>query len=132
LEVHWNTPVLHGGYLYAFSGRNESDASFRCVEYKTGKLMWSRDERWQPHSSGQPDVYGRGSAVLADGKLIVLGEGGKLGLFSLNPKHPEELCAWQVPQLRYPCWTGPVLSRKKLYLRSESRLLCFELGRKNS
>jgi hypothetical protein len=76
-------------------------------------------------------VYGRGSAILADGRLIVLGEGGKLGLFALNPRQPEELCAWQIPQLRYPCWTAPVLAHKKLYLRSEERLLCFDLSRKN-
>jgi outer membrane protein assembly factor BamB len=131
LEVHWNTPVLHDGYLYAFSGRNEPDASFRCVEFKTGKLMWSRDERWRSHSSAQPPVYGRGSAILADGRLIVLGEGGKLGLFALNPRQPEELCTWQIPQLRYPCWTAPVLAHSKLYLRSEERLLCFDLSQRN-
>ena len=122
---------MHDGYLYAFSGRNEPDATFRCVEFKTGKLMWSRDERWRAHSSAQPPVYGRGSAILADGKLIVLGEGGKLGLFALNPRQPDELYAWQIPQLRYPSWTAPVLAHKKLYLRSEERLLCFDLSRKN-
>jgi outer membrane protein assembly factor BamB len=130
LEIHWNTPVLNQGYLYAFSGRNEPDAKFRCVEFETGKLMWSRDERWRPHSGTQPSVYGRGSAILADGRLIVLGEGGKLGLFALNPKQPEEVCAWQVPQLHYPCWAAPVLSRKRLYLRSEDRLVCLDLSRK--
>ena len=129
LEIHWNTPILHEGHLYAFSGRNEPDASFRCVEFKTGKLKWNRDEHWQHRSTPQPPVYGRGSAILADGKLIVLGEGGKLGLFALNPDHPEEICSWQVPQLHYPCWTAPVLSRKRLYLRSEDRLLCFDLSR---
>jgi outer membrane protein assembly factor BamB len=133
LEIHWNTPVLHEGYLYAFSGRNEPDATFRCVEFKTGKLMWSRDERWPghppPNSKAQPPVYGRGSAILADGKLIVLGEGGKLGLFATNPKGPEELCSFQVPQLHFPCWAAPVLSRKRLYLRSEDRLVCHDLRR---
>jgi outer membrane protein assembly factor BamB len=129
LEVHWNTPVLHDGLLYAFSGRNEPDATFRCVEFQTGKLLWTRDERWRPHSARQPDVYGRGSAILAEGRLIVLGEGGKLGLFALNPKQPEEICSWQVPQLHYPCWAGPVLSHKRLYLRSEGRLLCFDIAR---
>ncbi len=129
LELHWNTPILHDGYLYAFSGRNEPDATFRCVEFHTGKLLWSRDERWRPHSSRQPEVYGRGSAIMADHKLIVLGEGGRLGLFALNPREPEELCSWQVPQLKYPCWTAPVLSGKRLYLRSEDRLLCFDLSR---
>lgn len=129
LEVHWNTPLLCEGYLYAFSGRNEADATFRCLEFRTGKVQWSRDERWRAHSSRQPPVYGRGSAILADKKLVVLGEGGKLGLFALSPKAPQELCSWQVPQLKYPCWTAPVLSGKRLYLRSEERLLCFDLAR---
>ncbi len=129
LEIHWNTPILYQGYLYAFSGRNEPDASFRCVEFVTGKLMWSLDERWRPHSASQPAVYGRGSAILADGRLIVLGEGGKLGLFALNPQRPEEICSWQVPQLHYPCWTAPVLSEKRLYLRSEDRLVCLDVSR---
>jgi len=128
LELHFNTPVLLDGHLYAFSGRNEPDASLRCVELKTGRLMWSRDESWPAHSTRQPGAYGRGSAILADGKLIVLGEGGRLGMFRPNPQKAEELCAWQVPQLRYPCWAGPVLSRKKLYLRSEDRLVCLDLA----
>jgi outer membrane protein assembly factor BamB len=129
LEAHWTTPVLHEGYLYAFSGRNEPDASFRCLEFKTGKVRWSRDESWPAHSSPQPPVYGRGSLIFADGKLIVLGEGGKLGLFSLNPQQPQEISSWQLPQLHYPCWTAPVLSRKTLYLRSEDTLLCLDLHR---
>jgi outer membrane protein assembly factor BamB len=127
LEIHWHTPMLHEGYVYAFSGRNEPDATFRCVDLRSGKIMWSRDESWRARSSAQPPVYGRGSAILADGKLIVLGEGGKLGLFAPNPKAPEEISTWQVPHLRYPCWTGPVLSSRRLYLRSEDRLLCFDL-----
>jgi outer membrane protein assembly factor BamB len=130
LEIHWNTPVLLDGCLYGFSGRNEPDASFRCVELKTGKLMWSRDESWRAYSTKQPGVYGRGSAILADGKLIVLGEGGRLGMFRPNPKQPEEICAWQVPSLKFPCWAGPVLSDKKLFLRSEDRLVCVDLTKR--
>jgi outer membrane protein assembly factor BamB len=124
LEIHWTTPIYAGGYLYAFSGRDEPDAHFRCVELKTGKLMWDRDDSWPPHSTPTPSVYGRGSCILADGKLIVLGEGGLLGLFKLNAQHPEEISRFQIPQLHYPCWAAPVLSRKRLYLRSEDRLLC--------
>jgi outer membrane protein assembly factor BamB len=128
LEVHWSTPIYHDGYLYAFSGRNEPDARFRCVELATGKLMWDRDEGWPSHSTRTPSVYGRGSLILADGKLIVLGEGGLLGLFRLNPQAPEELARFQVPGLRYPCWAAPVLSGKKLYLRGEDRLICLDLA----
>jgi outer membrane protein assembly factor BamB len=128
LEIHWTTPIYHDGFLYAFSGRNEPDAHFRCVEFKTGKLMWDRDERWAPHSTPTPSVYGRGSSIMADGKLIVLGEGGLLGLFKVNPRQPEEISRFQVPQLHYPCWAAPVLSRKRLYLRSEDRLVCLNVG----
>jgi outer membrane protein assembly factor BamB len=128
LEQHWNTPIYHDGYLYAFSGRNEPDAHFRCVEFKTGKLMWDRNESWASHSRDTPSVYGRGSAILADGRLIVLGEGGILGMFKLNPHQPEEICRWQVPHLHPPCWAGPVLSNKRLYLRSEDRLICLDLA----
>lgn len=127
LEIHFTTPIFHDGFLYAFSGRNEPDAHFRCVEFSSGKLMWDRDEHWQPHSAAQPDVYGRGSAILADGKLIVLGEGGLLGLFKLNPRRPEEISRWQVPQLHYPTWAAPVLANGKLYLRSEDRIVCLDL-----
>jgi outer membrane protein assembly factor BamB len=133
LEQHWNTPILHEGYLYAFSGRNEPDATFRCVEFKTGNLMWSRDERWAGHpphgSNAQPKVFGRGSAILAEGKLIAVGEGGLLGLFKPNPKQVEEIGRWQVPQLHYPCWAAPILSRKKLYLRSEDHLVCLDVAK---
>jgi outer membrane protein assembly factor BamB len=131
LELHWNTPIYHNGYLYAFSGRNEPDAHFRCVEFKSGKLMWDRDERWQPHSTPTPDVYGRGSGIMADGKLVVLGEGGLLGLFKLNPQQAEEISRFQVPQLHYPCWAAPILSKKRLYLRSEDHLVCFSLAERN-
>ena len=129
LELHWTTPIYHDGYLYAFSGRNEPDAVMRCVEFKTGKVMWERDERWRPHSMKQPPVYGRGSFIKADGKLIALGEGGLLGLFKLNHEQPEEISRYQVPQLHYPSWAAPVLSEKRLYIRSEDHLVCLDLKR---
>jgi outer membrane protein assembly factor BamB len=129
LEVHWTTPILQDGFLYAFSGRNEPDAHFRCVELRTGKLMWDCDERWSAHSTRTPSMYGRGSCILADGNLIVLGEGGLLGLFRPNPQRAEEISRFQVPQLHYPCWAAPVLSHKRLFLRSEDRLVCLDIGR---
>ncbi len=131
LELHWTTPVLHEGFLYALSGRNEPDAQFNCVEFATGRLAWSRNESWRGHpppgSRAQPDVYGRGSAIHADGMLIVLGEGGRLGLFEPNPTKPAEISSFQVPQLHFACWAGPVLSRQRLYLRSEDALVCIDL-----
>jgi outer membrane protein assembly factor BamB len=128
LELHWTTPIYLDGYLYACSGRNEPDARMRCVDFKTGQLMWDADES-RAHNTETLGVYGRGSSILADGKLITLGEGGLLGMFKPNPVKPEEICHYQLPQLHYPCWAAPVLSRKKLYLRNEDHLVCLDLAK---
>ncbi|MBU6401317.1 MAG: PQQ-binding-like beta-propeller repeat protein [Verrucomicrobia bacterium] len=130
LELHFMTPIYHDGYLYAFSGRNPPDARFRCVEFQSGKIMWDLDQSWQ-QDTATPSVYGRGSCLLADGKLVVLGEGGLLGCFAPNPKRPEEICRWQVPRLHYPCWTAPVLAQHRLYLRGEDHLVCLDLARRS-
>ena len=129
LEVHWTQPILHNGNLYCFSGRNEPDARFRCVELQTGKVMWDRDESWPPHSTPTPGVFGRGSCLMADGKLFALGEGGLLGIFKPDPKQVQEICRFQVSALHYPCWAAPVLSNKRLYLRSEDRLICLDIAK---
>lgn len=136
LEMHWTRPVLAAGHLFAFSGRNEPDSRFRCLELATGKLKWDRDEGWPNGghtklSPGEaaPNVFGRGSAILADGKLIALGEAGLLGLFKPNVDQLEELARWQVPQLSYPCWTAPVLANRLLYLRDEDRVVCFDFAK---
>ncbi|MDB6129106.1 MAG: hypothetical protein JWM04_213 [Verrucomicrobiales bacterium] len=129
LEMHWSTPIYYDGYLYGFSGRNEPDARLRCVHYKSGELMWDNDETWAPHSTPQPAVYGRGSLIMADGKLIALGEGGKLGLFKLNSRKMEEICHAQISQLEHPCWSTPALSEKCLYIRSEKKLVSLKFSR---
>ena len=130
LGMHWSQPILIDGYLYGFTGRNEPDAYFRCVEWETGRKMWERDERWAPHSTEQPLVMGRGSLIYADHRLIALGEGGILAMYKPSPKGCEELGRWQVPSLQHPSWAGPVLSGRRLYLRSEDRLVCLDLAAK--
>ena len=136
LEIHWTRPALAGGHLYAFSGRNEPDARFRCVELATGAVKWDRNEGWPNGGHAKlrageaaPNVFGRGSAILADGKLIALGEAGLLGLFKPTADRLEELARWQVPRLNYPCWAAPALAEKRLYLRDEEWVVCYDLAR---
>ncbi len=100
-----------------------------AVEFNTGKLMWDRDESWPPHEHPHSRRIWSGLMHLADGKLIGLGEGGILGLFQLNPKSLGEICRFQVPQLHHPCWAAPVLSHRRLYLRSEDHLVCLNLAK---
>ena len=127
LEAHFSTPIYHQDHVYAFSGRNPPDASFRCVRFSDGELKWERDERWVRRRD-PPDAFGRGSLIKADGKLFALGECGLLGLFELNPDALVEKGRAQIADLDYPTWTAPVLSSKRLYLRSEDRLICLDVA----
>jgi hypothetical protein len=71
--------------------------------------------------------YGRGSAILAEGRFIVLSEYGTLALMNVDPERWDEISRFKVPQMHYPSWTAPVLSRGYLYLRCEDTLVCFDL-----
>src|SRR5205807_8662794 len=55
MSNHYGTCVVHKGHLYGFHGRQEEGATLRCVDLKTGKASWSKEN------------FGCGSMVLADG-----------------------------------------------------------------
>ena len=129
LQTHWNTPVYHDGYVYASSGRHTENAELRCVEWKTGKVMWS-----------VPQLT-RCSLTMVDDHLICLGEYGRLRLLRPNPQEFEQLAVLYLkredsvaqqfqldsPLLRYPCWAAPIVSHGLLYLRGARQLVCLEL-----
>lgn len=150
MQNHWSTCIHHHGYLYGFSGRHEPGSTFRCIELATGKLKWATadvnaaDEPDPKAGLGatEPKYYGRGSAVLAEGKFIVMGERGTLALVELNPEKFVEISRIKYPEAGYPSWVAPVLSRQRLYLNvarevrdqsgryaHEYHLLCLDLAR---
>jgi len=125
LKAHWSTPVVHDGHLYGQSGRNSGDAVLACVDWKTGAVRWSEGG------------FGRASAVLVCGHLIVLGEYGDLALVRATPERYEEVSrarlldrhagAQPVDLLVPPCWAAPVVARGLLYVRGKDRLVCLDL-----
>jgi hypothetical protein len=122
MQCHWNTPIFHDGYLYGCSGRHDNNAELRCIEWATGKVMWS-----------QPGLT-RTSLLMVDGHFLCLTEDGQLLLLKVNPHKYDEIAKLEVRDgpngdslLEYPCWAAPILSHGLLYLRGKDRLICLEL-----
>ncbi len=120
LDIHWSPVSYLDGHIYAFSGRNEPDAVFKCVELATGKVKWE----WSSYLL-------RGSMIYSDGHFIALGEWGDLALLKLDPTGHTELARLR-RVLRRPAWTVPTLSGGLLYLRDEHTILCMDLRGKKA
>ena len=121
MQLHWNTAIHHEGYLYGYSGRHSRGCELRCVELRTGKVIWSHR------------VHERGSLLYADGHFISLGEFGTLTLIRLTPEKLKVVSKVLLvddrgeERIRYPAWAAPVLSNGFLYLRGKDRLVCLDL-----
>lgn len=141
IGTHFNTAVEKDGYLYAFDGRNEGDASLVCVERKTGKLMWRVAPEWDETFvvDGTPRTQRlgtfRGTLLAVDGGFLCLGELGHLLWLDLSPKGYKELARSWLFAAR-ETWSLPVLSHGLLYVVQHSRdtihhtgprLLCYDL-----
>lgn len=125
MELHWNTAIHHEGYLYACSGQHPNGAELRCVDLKTGSVMWSQR------------VDERASLLWVNDYFIYLGEYGRLMLLKCTPEKLEVIS--EVSSLRdensrllvkYPAWAAPVLADGYLYIRGKDRLMCFDLRSK--
>ena len=141
IGTHWNTAIAKDGYLYAFDGRNEPDASLVCVEMKTGKVMWRVTPEWdESFTMGGTQrkerlSTWRGSLLYVDGSFLALGEMGHLLWLDLSPAGYKEISrAWLFAARE--TWSAPVVSRGLLYSSQQSRdflrgtqprLLCFDL-----
>ncbi|HUG94303.1 MAG TPA: hypothetical protein VML55_25965, partial [Planctomycetaceae bacterium] len=145
--AHWSTPIHVEGRIYGFSGRNEPDGVFRCLDLDNGEVVWETtgyagalEDLEQDPGTGQLHnvktgavldwpFFGRGSKIQAEGKFLVLGERGTLALVQIDPGKYVEISRTSYRQISYPAWTAPVLSRKKLYLRDENSLLCLDVSK---
>jgi hypothetical protein len=76
----------------------------RCVAFETGDLKWSYGE------------FGKGSLMVADGKLVGLSEKGELIIVEPTPAEFKPIARAQV--LKGKCWTTPLLSNGQIYCRN--------------
>lgn len=141
IGTHFNTAIHKDGYLYAFDGRNEPDASLVCIELKTGKVMWRENAEWEEvfEANGREQRHRlstfRGTLLAVDGKFLALGEMGHLLWLDLTPQGYKEISRVWLFGAR-ETWSLPVLSHGLLYISQHSRdflkgtqprLLCYDL-----
>lgn len=147
LECHWSTPIVVGEHAYGFSGRHENEGALRCIALKSGEVVWAADGSEPVADEVEPDrfgrgyvrkkdaspvawpYFGRGSTIVADGKWIILGERGTLFLADVTPDGYRERSRCAVPDIGFPAWAAPVLSRGRLYLRDEDSLVCLDVSK---
>jgi outer membrane protein assembly factor BamB len=113
----------HGGMImvgdYVYCGNQHNQGFPICLEWKTGKIKWAP----------RRGAGGGSAAVLyADGNLYFRYEKGALALIEANPNEYKEKSSFKPPQGGAPCWSHPVIAGKRLYLREQDALYCYELS----
>lgn len=118
---HHGGVVRVGDHLYG-----SSEKTWTCLEFKTGKVVWSERR-----------IFGKGSVTSADGKLYCLDEGnGEVVLIDASPEGWKEhgrfkLEAQSEKRSRQgKVWTHPVVSNGKLFLRDQELLSCYDVKAK--
>ncbi|MCP3978856.1 MAG: PQQ-binding-like beta-propeller repeat protein [bacterium] len=108
MRNHFSSSVLHGDHIYGFD-----NATLKCISVKDGELAWAKRG------------LGKGSLILAGDRLFVLSDRGKLVLVEATPEAYVEKGSVQALDGR--CWTAPTLSRGRLYLRSHTEMVAYDV-----
>jgi outer membrane protein assembly factor BamB len=107
--------VRIGDYVYGYCDAK----GWVCQELATGALKWTEKKQ-----------VGKGSLVYADGYLVLRSESkGTVGLIKATPDGYEETGRFVQPDFGKPkTWPHPVIAGKKLYLRDQDILLCYDVA----
>ena len=139
--------VLVGDHLYGFDIRDvqskvhrPSRGQFSCHDWMTGQLKWKNgslkrrrieaDTISSDATHSDTDI-GHASAIVADGKLIMLNDTGQLILAEANSEQYEELGRATVIGGEI-CWTAPSLVDQCIFVRNHSKAVCIYLGELDS
>ncbi|MCI0605860.1 PQQ-like beta-propeller repeat protein, partial [bacterium] len=107
-QNHFSSSVIYNDHIYGFD-----QGLLQCIDANSGTEKWKQTG------------FGKGSLILADGHLIVLGERGLLALVEATPAGYKEKGRAQV--LKGKTWTPPALANGKLYLRNKKEMICMDL-----
>lgn len=113
LSNHYNTGVIHQGLLYGIDGRQEGGARLRCVELRTGKVHWTRED------------FGCAALLVAGKQLLAWTDRGELVRIEPTPTQYKELARAKL--LDGACRALPALADGRFHARDKGRLGCWSL-----
>lgn len=118
-QNHHGGMVRIGDHIYAGSGHNNGIPV--CIEWKTGKIVWEQTER-----------PGRESAAVisAEGELYFRWQDGTMGLIEATPAGYKLGGTFKLPKVKGPSWPHPSIHDKKLLIRAQDQIFCYDLAAK--
>lgn len=110
---HWMTSVVHDGYMYGCYGHGAyGSGALKCIDIRTGEVKWEK--------SG----FGHGQTIMANGKLLVISDAGRLVMFEPTPSGFKELASTKAIQGKV--WASLALSDGQLFLRSTKQAVALQ------
>ncbi|MFN0055181.1 MAG: PQQ-binding-like beta-propeller repeat protein [Planctomycetales bacterium] len=120
-------PLYRKGHVYTL----DKSHGLTCFQLATGKKLW--DDKHQTTPRGRNP-----QATLVwledEDRAIILNELGELILARLNPQGYHERSRTRIiePRERSPIWAHPAYAGSRVYARSDTELVCVELGAKKT
>ena len=115
-ENHHGGIIMVGDYIFGGSGLNKGDPT--CINFFTGEIVWK----------AQPPVSGSAAVLYADGNLIFRYDRGLVLLVEATSKGFNVKGRFTPVTAEGPAWAHPVVFEKKLWLRHNDLLLCYDLA----
>ena len=100
MRNHINSSVLWQGHLYGFD-----ESALKCLNADTGKTKWRQGG------------LGKGSLIIADGKLVIMSENGKLVIAAASPDRFRSLAEAQVLS-KERAWVVPTLANGSIFCKN--------------
>jgi outer membrane protein assembly factor BamB len=120
IQNEFGSTIYVDAYLYVPHGdTRDRTAYLKCVDFNTGEEKWSRDT-------------GHCSIIYIDNKFIILNQWGEITVMEGNENGYKDLAHTKIVETsdEIRCWTAPVLTNGKLYVRTNlGDLVCVDVSK---
>jgi outer membrane protein assembly factor BamB len=108
MKNDFSSSVYYNNHVYGFNV-----AAVRCISVDSSNAIWTKRG------------YGKGALAMADGKLIIISDKGKLIIAEATPDTYTELASVQA--IEGKSWTAPSINNGKIYVRNLTEMACYSI-----